>query len=45
MSGAPLKSADWERIVELQPKVDAGAIDSRYHAELGRLATLTAPRA
>ncbi|MHB8588518.1 MAG: hypothetical protein ACYDA0_06665 [Candidatus Dormibacteraceae bacterium] len=45
MSGAPLKSADWERIVELQPKVDSGTIDSRYHAELQRLASQTAPRA
>jgi hypothetical protein len=45
LSGATLRAADWERIVELQPKVDAGAVDSRYHAELQRLASQTAPRA
>ena len=45
MSGAPLRSADWERIVEVQPMVDSAMIDGRYHAELQRLASQTAPRA
>jgi len=44
LSGAHLKTADWERIVSLQPKVAAGAIDSRYHDELLRLASQNAPR-
>ncbi|HKB34130.1 MAG TPA: hypothetical protein VKF16_09720 [Candidatus Dormibacteraeota bacterium] len=43
LSGARLKTADWERIVSLQPK--AGAIDPRYHDELMRLASQNAPRA
>jgi hypothetical protein len=44
LSGAKLKTADWERIVSLQPKVAAGAIDGRYHDELLRLASQNAPR-
>jgi hypothetical protein len=43
LSGARLKTADWERIVSLRPKVAAGAIDSRYHDELLRLASQNAP--
>jgi uncharacterized membrane-anchored protein len=44
LSGARLKTADWERIVSLQPKVAAGSIDGRYHDELLRLANQNAPR-
>jgi hypothetical protein len=44
LSGARLKTADWERIVSLQPKVDAAAIAGRYHDELLRLASQNAPR-
>lgn len=44
LSGARLKTADWERIVSLQPRVAAGAIDSRYQDELLRLASQNAPR-
>ena len=43
LSGAQLKTADWERIVSLQPKVAAGAIDTRYQNELSRLASQNAP--
>ncbi len=43
LAGARLKAADWERIVLLQPKVEAGTIDSRYREELGRLAGQAAP--
>jgi len=45
LSGARLMTADWERIVSLQPKVGAGVIDGRYQAELVRLASQNAPRA
>jgi hypothetical protein len=45
LSGARLKTADWERIVSLRPKVDAGAIDARYQDELFRLAGQNAPTA
>jgi len=44
LSGARLKTADWERVVELQPKVATSAIDGRYHDELLRLASQNAPR-
>ena len=44
LSGARLKTPDWERIVSLQPRVAAGAIDSRYQDELLRLASHNAPR-
>jgi len=44
LSGARLKTADWERIVSLQPKVAAGAIDGQYLDELLRLASQQAPR-
>jgi hypothetical protein len=37
-SGARLKSADWERIAMLRPKVDIDTIDSRYREELRRVA-------
>ena len=43
LSGARLKNADWERVVELQPKIEAGTIDSRYQEELRRLAGQAAP--
>jgi hypothetical protein len=43
LAGARLKAADWERIVLLEPKVDAGGIDSRYREELRRLASQAAP--
>jgi hypothetical protein len=43
MAGARLKPADWERIVLLEPKVEAGNIDARYREELIRLARQTAP--
>jgi hypothetical protein len=42
-AGARLKAADWERIVLLEPKVEAGALDSRYREELRRLASQAAP--
>ena len=45
LSGARLKTADWERIVSLQPRLKAGTIDARYHDELTRLASQNAPRA
>jgi uncharacterized membrane-anchored protein len=45
LSGVRLKTADWERIVSLQPKVAAGTIDVRYQDELLRLASQNAPRA
>ena len=45
LSGALLKTADWERIVSLQPRVKAGTIDARYQDELMRLASQNAPRA
>ena len=45
LSGARLKTADWERIVSIQPKVEAGTIDARYQDELTRLASENAPRA
>jgi hypothetical protein len=45
LSGARLKTADWERIVSLRPKVDTGAIDARYQDELFRLAGQNAPTA
>lgn len=37
-SGARLKSADWERIAMLRPKVDIDTIDSRYREEFRRVA-------
>jgi len=43
LSGARLKTPDWERIVSLQPKVAAEAIDARYREELLRLASQDAP--
>ena len=43
LSGAQLKTADWERIVSLQPKAAAGTIDPRYQDELLRLASQGAP--
>lgn len=45
LSGARLKTADWERIVSLRPKVAVGAIDARYQDELFRLASQNAPTA
>jgi len=44
LSGARLKTADWERIVSLQSKVAPGSIDARYADELMRLASQNAPR-
>jgi hypothetical protein len=38
LAGARLKAADLERIVLLQPKVEAGAIDQPHSDELRRLA-------
>ena len=43
LSGGRLQNADWERIIELQPKLGAGALESRYEEELRRLASLAAP--
>jgi hypothetical protein len=45
LSGARLKTADWERIASLQPKVAPGTIDGKYHDELLRLSSQNAPRA
>jgi hypothetical protein len=38
LAGARMKAADWERIVLLEPKVEARNIDKRYREELRRLA-------
>jgi hypothetical protein len=43
MAGARLKAADGERIVLLEPKVEAGNIDPRYREEIKRLARQAAP--
>jgi hypothetical protein len=43
LAGGRLKAADLERIVLLQPKVEAGKIDKRHSLELQRLAGQAAP--
>jgi hypothetical protein len=38
LAGVKFKAADWERIVLLDSKVEAGSIDGRYREEVRRLA-------
>jgi hypothetical protein len=43
LGGVRLKAADWERIMLLRPKVEAGKMDERYREELRRITSLGAP--